>query len=206
MDIPDHEWRLLKIGFSADMKGWNLMTRGDGKTRKNAALPGPVRMVSVGLRARDAATGSLELARVALVPSPLAMIFATSVVNNLFVPGDKTIAQILLDKGVGVHGSRIWIEDAYGNLVKELPPETLSGGSVTVTLPGDFGYYSINAMIPDTAPDGALATVWSRTIKSPARSRTPPLAQTSPSAAPQMKPAPWQSGSASTGCAPAIMP
>jgi hypothetical protein len=149
-DVAGEEWNEIRLGLPKDMAGWKPVTRGDGKL-------GPhLHSIAIGLRERNAPTGSLELTSVSLLPSVLEVGLKTKVPGNLFVTGEKPSGQFLLKKGAGELGARIWIEDAFGNVVKELPQVTL-GGKEDISLPEDFGYYTIRTKVFGYRPGSAAS-------------------------------------------------
>jgi hypothetical protein len=139
-EVTGEDWNEVKLGLPKDMQGWRPVTRGDGKL----ARP---RSIAVGLRERSAPAGSLDLASVALLPSVMEVGFKTRVPGNLFVTGEKPSGQFFLKKGSADAGARLWIEDGFGTVVRELPPLTLGARETELPLPEEFGYYSIRSRV-----------------------------------------------------------
>lgn len=134
--VAEEGWRELRLALPADLRGWKAVARGDGR------LNGRIRSLAVGLRAGTAASGTLDLARVALLPAPLDIGFATKAPGNLFLTGERPVGTISAGKaGDGL--ARIRIEDAFGTVVKELDQVPLNG--VDIALPEEFGYYTVRA-------------------------------------------------------------
>jgi hypothetical protein len=150
-ELADEEWRDVKLALPAGMAGWRTLSKGDG------ALDARVRRLEVGLRSRTAPNGTLELSRVSLLPSPLEVRFTTRVPGNLFVTGDKPTGTISLGQAAGDAGARIVIEDAFGNVVRELEGGILGGKESEVALPDDFGYYVVRARVRGYRADGAAS-------------------------------------------------
>lgn len=149
-ETASEEWAEVKLGLPKDMQGWRPMARGDGKL-------GRLRSAAVGLRERGAGEGRLELAWAALLPSAAEVQFKTRVPGNLFVTGERPSGQFSLKKGSPDATARLWIEDAFGRRVREMPPVTLGARETELPLPGEFGYYSIRSKVAGYRPGPAAS-------------------------------------------------
>jgi len=139
-------WSESRFDLSPEMNGWKRLSRADGR------FDSRLRSISVGLRTRAAAEGRLELARVALVPSALAIELKTDAPGNIFVLGDRVAGTISARAVAAGVVSRIRFEDAYGKLVKELAGVALGNGPVELALPDEFGFYYVRATAPGYRP------------------------------------------------------
>lgn len=137
--VAEDGWRLDRLPIGPDLRGWKALKRGDGSLRTR------LRMVSVGLRAGQAPTATLDLERIALLPSPKDVAFTTRVPGNLFVTGERPVGAFDADGGV-----RVRVEDAWGGVVQEL--DATSG---EVALPAGFGWYAVRARLPGWRPGSA---------------------------------------------------
>ena len=148
-EVAGEDWNEIKLAVPKNMQGWRPVTRGDGKL-------GPrLRSMEVGLREGSAPAGSLELASVGLLPSVLDVGFKTRVPGNLFVTGEKPTGTVGIGKGAGERGARIWIEDAFGNVVKDLPQVALGGPDAEIALPEEFGCYTVRGKVHGYRPGAA---------------------------------------------------
>ena len=128
--VTGDDWTDQRFDIPASLAGWQAIGAADGKIHGMGSI-------SVGLRAGANGAMDIQVGRITALPAALDVSLTTAALGNLFVTGETPVGHVT----VATTPTRLWVEDAYGNTVKELPP-TASG---EVALPAGFGYYIVRA-------------------------------------------------------------